>query len=331
MNVFISGNVVESNIALNDDAGNPIANVVAVTYRVIDSENNELVKPTVYVPDGDDYPEIKEEPAEPETPKTPETPENPEEALADEPVQEEPSEEPSEPVEEETISEVIVQTSEEVNTLKEETSRDIRIICLKAKTKSGAVFSLEYAYGLTIADPLTVGVNSFMTYRQAQKMAMDMPKLNNWEAMSQSQRISALLEAKQRICRLAFDFGQVQLDMTKQDYVVQAAGKPRCVQVGEIFGVYGGSVKLEDLSVEDFEALPTKFRTALMQAQLAEANDVLEVDSIAERRRQGLILETIGEVKQMFSSIIPAQMAVSSKAMSYLSRYLASGKKIGRS
>ena len=322
MNVFISGNVVESNIALNDDAGNPIADVIAVTYRVIDSENNELVKPMVYVPDGDDYPETKEETAEPETPKTPETPENPEEALADEPVQEEPSDEPSEPVEEETISEVIVQTSEEVNTLKDETSRDIRIICLKAKTKSGAVFSLEYAYGLTIADPLTVGVNSFMTYRQAQKLAMDMPKLNNWESMSQSQRISALLEAKQRICRLAFDFGQVQFDMTKQDYVVQA---------GEIFGVYGGSVKLEDLSVEDFEALPTKFRTALMQAQLAEANDVLEVDSIAERRRQGLILETIGEVKQMFSSIIPAQMAVSSKAMSYLSRYLASGKKIGRS
>lgn len=321
MNVFISGNVVESNIALNDDAGNPIADVVAVTYRVIDSENNELVKPMVYVPNGEDYPEETEEPAEPEISETPE------EALIDEPEQEE----PSEPVEEETISEVIVQTSEEVNTLKEETSRDIRIICLKAKTRSGAVFSLEYAYGLTIADPLTVGVNSFMTYRQAQKMAMDMPKLNNWESMSQSQRISALLEAKQRICRLAFDFGQVQLDMTKQDYVVQAAGKPRCVQVGEIFGVYGGSVKLEDLSVEDFEALPTKFKTALMQAQLAEANDVLEVDSIAERRRQGLILETIGEVKQMFSSIIPAQMTVSSKAMSYLSRYLASGKKIGRS
>lgn len=324
MNVFISGNVVESNIALNDDAGNPIADVVAVTYRVIDSENNELVKSTIYVPNGEDYPEETEEPTDPETPETPETPE---EALTDEPEQEE----PSEPVEEETISEVIVQTSEEVNTLKEETSRDIRIICLKAKTKSGAVFSLEYAYGLTIADPLTVGVNSFMTYRQAQKLAMDMPKLNNWESMSQSQRISALLEAKQRICRLAFDFGQVQLDMTKQDYVVQAAGKPRCVQVGEIFGVYGGSVKLEDLSVEDFETLPTKFKTALMQAQLAEANDVLEVDSIAERRRQGLILETIGEVKQMFSSIIPAQMAVSSKAMSYLSRYLASGKKIGRS
>ena len=219
MNVFISGNVVESNIALNDDAGNPIADVVAVTYRVIDSENNELVKPTVYVPNGDDYPEETEDPAEPETP---------EEALTDEPAQEEPSDEPSEPVEEETISEVIVQTSEEVNTLKDETSRDIRIICLKAKTKSGAVFSLEYAYGLTIADPLTVGVNSFMTYRQAQKLAMDMPKLNNWESMSQSQRISALLEAKQRICRLAFDFGQVQLDMTKQDYVVQAAGKPRC-------------------------------------------------------------------------------------------------------
>lgn len=326
MNVYISGNAVESTIALNDDAGNPIANVVSVVYRVIDSESKELVKSMVYVPDGEDYPEI------PETPAEPEEPEVSEEALSEEPSEEPVPEEPSEgPTEQETISEVTVLTSEDVNTLNEDSSRDIRIICLKAKTKTGAVFSLEYAYGLTVSDPLQVGVNSFMTYRQAQKMAMDMPKLNNWESMSQSQRISALLEAKQRICRLAFDFGQVQLDMTKQDYVVQAAGKPRCVQVGEIFGVYGGSVKLEDLSVEDFEALPTKFRTALMQAQLAEANDVLEVDSIAERRRQGLILETIGEVKQMFSSIIPAQMAVSSKAMSYLSRYLASGKKIGRS
>lgn len=322
MNVYISGNAVESTIALNDDAGNPIANVVSVVYRVIDSESKELVKSMVYVPDGEDYPEITETPAEPEEPEVSE------EALSEEPAPEEPSEEPTE---QETISEVTVLTSEDVNTLNEDSSRDIRIICLKAKTKTGAVFSLEYAYGLTVSDPLQVGVNSFMTYRQAQKMAMDMPKLNNWESTSQSQRISALLEAKQRICRLSFDFGQVQLDMTKQDYVVQAAGKPRCVKVGEIFGVYGGSVKLEDLSVEDFEALPTKFRTALMQAQLAEANDVLEVDSIAERRRQGLILETIGEVKQMFSSIIPAQMAVSSKAMSYLSRYLASGKKIGRS
>ena len=320
MNVYISGNAVESTIALNDDAGNPIANVVSVVYRVIDSESKELVKSMVYVPDGEDYPEITETPAEPE------------ELLSEEPSEEPVPEEPSEePTEQETISEVTVLTSEDVNTLNEDSSRDIRIICLKAKTKTGAVFSLEYAYGLTVSDPLQVGVNSFMTYRQAQKLAMDMPKLNNWESMSQSQRISALLEAKQRICRLSFDFGQVQLDMTKQDYVVQAAGKPRCVKVGEIFGVYGGSVKLEDLSVEDFEALPTKFRTALMQAQLAEANDVLEVDSIAERRRQGLILETIGEVKQMFSSIIPAQMAVSSKAMSYLSRYLASGKKIGRS
>ena len=326
MNVYISGNAVESTIALNDDAGNPIANVVSVVYRVIDSESKELVKSMVYVPDGEDYPEITETPAEPEEPEVSE------EALSEEPSEEPVPEEPSEgPTEQETISEVTVLTSEDVNTLNEDSSRDIRIICLKAKTTTGAVFSLEYAYGLTVSDPLQVGVNSFMTYRQAQKMAMDMPKLNNWESMSQSQRISALLEAKQRICRLAFDFGQVQLDMTKQDYVVQAAGKPRCVQVGEIFGVYGGSVKLEDLSVEDFEALPTKFRTALMQAQLAEANDVLEVDSIAERRRQGLILETIGEVKQMFSSIIPAQMAVSSKAMSYLSRYLASGKKIGRS
>ncbi|MVX56400.1 hypothetical protein [Parasutterella muris] len=358
MNVYISGNTVESVIALEDDAGNPIVGVKSVVYRIIDSENNELLGPMIYVPDGEDYPEPVEpvEPEEPEEPEEPTEPTEPEEStepeepsedisaqsdevevdetedagdeeppLEDEPTEDEPVEEP------EDISEVVILTDGEINTLAEEVCRDIRIICLKVTTESGGVLNLEYVYGLTVADPLVVGVNSFMTYRQAQRLAMDMSKLSNWDLMPQSQRISALMEAKAHICRLNFNFGTVQLDMSKQDYVVQAAGKPRSVKVGDIFGVYGDSVKLEDLEPEDFEKLPQKFKDALMKAQLAEADDVLTVDSIADRRRQGLILETIGEVKQMFSSVLPAQTAVSSRAMSYLARYLSTGKKLGRS
>ena len=351
MNVYISGNTVESVIALEDDAGNPIVGVKSVVYRIIDSENNELLGPMIYVPDGEDYPEPVEpvEPEEPEEPTEPTEPEEPSEdisAQSDEvevdvdetedtgdeepPLEDEPTED--EPVEEsEDIFEVVILTDGEINTLAEEVCRDIRIICLKVTTESGGVLNLEYVYGLTVADPLVVGVNSFMTYRQAQRLAMDMSKLSNWDLMPQSQRISALMEAKAHICRLNFNFGTVQLDMSKQDYVVQAAGKPRSVKVGDIFGVYGDSVKLEDLEPEDFEKLPQKFKDALMKAQLAEADDVLTVDSIADRRRQGLILETIGEVKQMFSSVLPAQTAVSSRAMSYLARYLSTGKKLGRS
>ena len=351
MNVYISGNTVESVIALEDDAGNPIVGVKSVVYRIIDSENNELLGPMIYVPDGEDYPEPVEpvEPEEPEEPTEPTEPEEPSEdisaqsdevevdvdetedtgdeepPLEDEPTEDEPVEEPGD------ISEVVILTDGEINTLAEEVCRDIRIICLKVTTESGGVLNLEYVYGLTVADPLVVGVNSFMTYRQAQRLAMDMSKLSNWDLMPQSQRISALMEAKAHICRLNFNFGTVQLDMSKQDYVVQAAGKPRSVKVGDIFGVYGDSVKLEDLEPEDFEKLPQKFKDALMKAQLADADDVLTVDSIADRRRQGLILETIGEVKQMFSSVLPAQTAVSSRAMSYLARYLSTGKKLGRS
>lgn len=321
MNVYLSGGVVESIIPLADNSGNPLI-ASRVEYRVVDSENNELVAPTLYVADGDDVSlEPEEQPEEPGITE--------EQPLAED----EPEEQPEEPSEEpkEEITEVSILTSAEVNSLQEEQTRDIRVICLTVTNDKGAVHNLEYAYGLRISDPLIVGENSFLSYRQAQKLAMDIPKMNNWENTSQTQRISALMEARNRICRLTFDFSQVQYDMTKQDYVVQVAGKPRSVRVDEIFGACSTSKKLEDLTPEEFESLPQKFKNALAMAQLAEANDVLEVDSIADRRRQGLILETIGEVKQMFSSILPANTTISSKAMGYLSRYLATGKKLGRS
>lgn len=307
MNVYVSGNSVTSVIALNDDSGAPLLNVDRVFYRVVDSENNELVEETEYQFEGgqqEQEPEIEEQELETE------------------------QQEESEVVDK---SQVTIVTSGETNTLAEGMSRDIRVICLKIMTTEGGTEFLEYTYGISVADPLEVGVNSFVTYRQAQRLAMDIPKLNNWEKLSAAQRISALMEARTRICRLSFDLGKIQLDMTRQDYVVQAAGKPRVVKVGEIFGVDEGAVNLSDLTKEEFENLPEAFRQALAVAQVAEADDILEVDSIADRRRQGLILETIGEVKQMFSNVLPSSYrSISSKASGYLSRYLTSGKKLAR-
>lgn len=316
MNVYLSGNSVTSVIDLNDDSGAPLVNVDRVFYRVVDSEDNELVEETEYKFGGEQDDSEEEEPEEDSSLEQ-----------QDETEESEPTE-PTEPIDK---SQVTIVTDAEVNTLAEETFRDIRVICLKITTTEGGTEFLEYTYGISVADPLEVGVNSFVTYRQAQRIAMDIPKLNNWEKLSAAQRISALMEARTRICRLSFDLGKIQFDMTRQNYEVQAAGKPRVVQVGEIFGVDEGAVNLSDLTKEEFEDLPEAFRKALAVAQVAEADDILEVDSIAERRRQGLILETIGEVKQMFSSILPSNSrSISSKAAGYLSRYLASGKKLAR-
>lgn len=220
--------------------------------------------------------------------------------------------------------------SDVVNTLEEGTSRDIRVIRTKVVTTEGGEIWLEQAYGISVTDPLAEGENSFMSYRRCLKLSMDIPNLDNWESSSLTQRMSALMEAHTRICRMSFDMQKVELDMTRQNYVVQAAGRPRVVKDGDPLNIFGKVITLRDLDADDFKKLPEDFRKVLCMAQLIEANDILETDSIAERRRQGLILETIGEVKQMFSSILPAQSAVATRTLTYLSPYLSSGRKIGR-
>lgn len=276
MNIYPDKSAVEITVDLTDIDGNPITNIKAVSYCIVDEENNELL------------PEIEYDFGE----------------------------------NDKTFIQIVV--PEEVNTLKEGCARDIRIICVRIEKESGGGIVIEQAYGVSVQDPLKVGENSFMTYRQFLRLSMDMPEMPNWERASTNQRISALMEARTRICRLAFDLPQEELDMTKQEYEVQAADHPRTVPWNTT------SIHIKNLSEADFEKLPEGFKKALCMAQLAESNDILETDSISERRRQGLILETIGEVKQMFSSMLPAQTAISSKSMSYLSPYLASNRRIGR-
>ena len=53
-------------------------------------------------------------------------------------------------------------------------------------------------------------------------------------------------------------------------------------------------------------------------------------DSIEERRRRGVILETVHEVKQMFSSVRPANEKLTRNAMLVLAPYLDTTNRVRR-
>jgi hypothetical protein len=282
MNVYPAASVIELCVPLEDDLGDIIEDIAAVSYRVENADQEILVATTPI--------EI--------------TPES---------------------------VEVKILIDSEINTLADEDVRDIRFVRLFIEKESGATTEIETSYGISADDPLTVGVNSFATWRELVKLTMEVPNLGNWDSANKADRVAALIDARVRICRMAFDLNKLQLDMTRQDYEVQAAGRPRSVRDGDPFGILGGTISLRDLTPEEFVKLPEPFRTALAKAQLAEANDILETDSITERRRQGLILETIGEVKQMFSSLLPPSAStLCSRAQGYLSPYLSTTRKITR-
>lgn len=99
-----------------------------------------------------------------------------------------------------------------------------------------------------------------------------------------------------------------------------------------IFEVSGLNIRsLRGISSEDFEKLPDYFKEDLKAAQVLESNELLSpVDSIEERRRKGVILETINEVKMMFSNVTPVKSQICERALSVLSPYLDRSARIGR-
>ena len=198
----------------------------------------------------------------------------------------------------------------EFNDLAEDEATAFRAVELVVELEDGTYRQYWDEYMIVGGQELIVGVNSFLTYGGAQKLSYEMPLIDNWNESTKEERVKALHEAYNRICLLSFYV------VEKWDYKHAAFPK--------------AAFNLNSISKEEYLGLSSKFRKALEMAQLAEADDVLNVDSIDERRRRGLILETIGESKQMFASGKALTFPVSSRALRYLGKYLITSKRTGR-
>lgn len=201
-------------------------------------------------------------------------------------------------------------------------SRALRAVDLYC-TIGGNVVMLSAAYAIEQPDPLVVGINSFQSYPAAQFVALDIPNLAGWDNASEAERIAALIDARDHICQLSFQSLNRRLGQDSLQYLPEGVR-----DVGSSLFGFNGDLKL--LSPAQFANLPPEFRAALNKAQVAEANVILGGDPVEAKRQDGLLLDSVGESRQMFRPGKPLQLPVSRRALAYLSQFVTFSKQIGR-
>lgn len=203
--------------------------------------------------------------------------------------------------------------------------KDFRRVRVKfTKPDDGALVSgQDVIFFIRSEAPLVVGENSFVSYNNYLIIAQTTPHLDYCETASEDEAVVALLEAHDRLLRLRYRLPVNYYRQENIGYVSEVAWRPRAITDDDPFGWDSYRFSLDEVTPEEFAKLPEKFRKALAKAQVIEANAVLEpTDSIEEKRRKGMILETINEVKQMFSSTMPVNTKLTRGAMSVLAPYL---------
>ena len=197
-------------------------------------------------------------------------------------------------------------------------------------TTDGNIVLLNSTYALEPVDALVVGLNSYQTFAQAELTALDIPGMTGWAGATDKEKIAALQDARQHINQLNFwmmnsnvNWGQDTLNFVPEGtYVTPYASG------GNHMFLFNGNLGL--LTPAQYIKLPIRFRVALSKAQVTEADFILGGDPMADRRREGLILESIGEVKQMFRSSKALDLPVCKRALRYLSQFVSFSKRMGR-
>lgn len=230
-----------------------------------------------------------------------------------------------------TTTPFAVAISAESNKITNGNATDIRFLKIRFLDADGKLISQQQLeYLLQNENPLTVGENSFVTLEQFKLLAQTIPNLEYLAKATDTQIINALLESYEKIARLRYRLNAT-MRMDNVAYISEVAWRPRAITDDDPLSLTSRRFTLEDLTPEAFATLPERFRKALAKAQVVECNAVLSpTDTIEDRRRKGVILETINEVKMMFSSTTPIKNSVASKTISILYPWLDNSIRIRR-
>lgn len=214
----------------------------------------------------------------------------------------------------------IVKIAPEYNVVPVGQIKDARSLFLTFIDTNGEIFSeTKVFYFIDSKEPLTVGLNSFVTVDRGRLLASCRSNLDYISNANDEQMALALNEACNKIRKYKF---RVPIYDRAENigYVSTIASRPRSYSDMMLSAT---TITLQNMTPEFYETLPENFKTALEQAQVIEANSILTpTDQIEERRQKGVILETINEVKMMFSNTAPIKSSVSNEAMKILSPWI---------
>ena len=209
-------------------------------------------------------------------------------------------------------------------------TRESRTVVLECLLTSDNTVLVKLSYGIEHPDPLVVGMNSFITLPNAELLTLDISGLSAWSTSSDQDKIAALITARSRICQLNFwllnsntNWGQDNLNYVPEGSYLT----PYASAVGNMF-IFNGNLGL--LTPSQYGNLPERFRLALRLGSVTEADYLLGGDPVTQRRQDGLMLESIGESKQMYRASKPLDLPVSKNTLRYLSSFVTFSKRIGR-
>lgn len=215
------------------------------------------------------------------------------------------------------------------NQLATGSTREIRTVELICAMDTGTI-GINKSYGIEALDPLAIPTNSFQSFPMAEMTAMNIPNIAAYNAASEADKIQALMDAREHIVQLNFNllnsnvnFGQDQLA-----YVPEGQFQSSYVARNSLF-IFNGNLAI--LNSTQYAALPEKFKRALRQAQIVEANAILGGEGDESRRTAGITEDQIGETRQKYRDTVPLRLPVCRRALGYLSYYVTFAKRIGRS
>ena len=187
-------------------------------------------------------------------------------------------------------------------------------------TTSGGSFLIPTFYLIKSEIMLIVPSNSFQSMTGALSKALIVSEMTAWDAAGETERTVALMEAYRRITQQTFRAEYTSVDSMR---IITWPGES--ANSAEL-----GASTFAAMTRAEYDELPILLRNALALAQVAEANDILTADPIVDRRRAGLLAESIGESSMMFKTMKPIDRGLGTRAMSYLRQFLISRVKIGR-
>ena len=214
-------------------------------------------------------------------------------------------------------------TAAQIDSLFVREARTVELFCTDGV---GNTVLLTKTYALERAVTLFAGLNSFQTFSQAELVALDIPQLAGWNNANEKDKIAALIEARLQICQLRFNIINSNVNWGQDNLNYVPEGSYPTPYAGMF--MFNGNLAL--ITPMAFDKLPARFKLALCRAQVAQADAVLGGDPVDARRKEGLILESIGEVKQMFRGGKPLDLPVSKRALKYLSPFVSFSQRIGR-
>ena len=210
------------------------------------------------------------------------------------------------------------------STLPQGVSHSGREIVVTVTDGDGEEHEARDYYVAVAANPLSVLGNSFLSFPAALALREQFgPVMDGWDKVqNNATRQSALIQAHTNLCRVRYAVGAPKTGDVR-DYAAYGTGS-------EISFDFKRRVSLLGITREDFDALPDHFRKALRRAQLIEANILLGGDIVGQKRKDGIISETIGESSTFFSSKPYLNLPFSRQAFEVLKPYITVSVRVGR-